>query len=158
MSFDIVQRRIFMPIQNALVSDVTLNGESVEPRLILEPAQFLPLFYLQMEHLYSNIWDGGTQASFKAAKDGLFGVSLGEDNHIPASLRALLFYHSLQSFISNKTLNLDGLIHQWSPVLDAALNLFSHQLSIPVLDILNLPAPVRVPENIFTPAMTGAGM
>lgn len=137
MPFDTMQRQILAPIKNALIKHVTLNGDVVEHRLLLDPSQFLPLFFLQMEHLYIRIWEDGTGAYFQADADSLFGFSVQGEGDIPRSLRALLFYHSLQPFITEQSLDLDGLIHQWSPAFDALLNSAISSQSVLVSDILS---------------------
>lgn len=136
MPFDTMQRRIFTPIKDALIKHVTLNGDVVEHRLLLDPSQFLPLFFLQMEYLYTRIWDDGTGAHFQAESDSLFGFSVQGEGNIPPSLRALLFYHSLQPFITDQSLDLDGLIHQWSPAFDALLNTAVSSNPVLVCDVL----------------------
>jgi|GEM_PF-3405446 len=136
MPFDTMQRQVLVPIKNALIKRATLNGDVVEHRLLLDPSQFLPLFFLQMEYLYSRIWDDGTGASFKAEADSLFGFSINDEGDIPRSLRALLFYHSLRPFITEQNLDLDGLIHQWSPTFDTLLNSVASSQSVLVCDVL----------------------
>lgn len=142
-------------IKDALVRQAVLHGDQIDTSLIMDRSQILPLFFLDMEQSHVKIWNKGSKAQFILHTDSLFGVHVEDGGDIPFSIRAMLFYHSLKTLTREGHLDLDPLVHRWSPMLDGAMETLVEGQSYTVFDILHMTEAKPQPQLTMTVGAEG---